>query len=58
MTELYYSRARDQVLDLPLVTLGEELIVGLPSIAVKKLYIVGLEKEDTTVVVDWSVQFL
>ena len=55
LTELHYTGDRDQVLDLPLVTVGEELIVGLPSIAAKKLYIVDLEKEDATVVVDWSV---
>jgi len=59
LTELHYTGARDQVLDLPLVTVGEELIVGLPSVAAKKLYIVDLEKKDTTVVVDWSsIQFL
>ena len=58
LTELHYTGARDQVLDLPLVTVGEELIVGLPSVAAKKLYIVDLEKKDITVVVDWTIQFL
>lgn len=56
LTELAYTGNRDEILDLPLVELGEEVIIGLPAITAKRLYVIDLR--DTTVLVDWSVQFL
>jgi hypothetical protein len=38
--------------DLPFVTIGRKIIIGLPIIVIKKLYIVELEKEDIIVLID------
>ena len=42
LTELLRTGLRDEALDLPLLTLGEDIIVGLPQIAAKRLYVVGI----------------
>jgi hypothetical protein len=51
---------RDFVLDLPLVEpYGSLMLLGLPSILGKKLYIVDVsDVDEELVLVDWSIQFL
>jgi hypothetical protein len=51
---------RDSVLDLPLVEpYGSLMLLGLPSILGKKLYIVDVsDVDEELVLVDWSIQFL
>jgi hypothetical protein len=51
---------RDKVLDLPIVEpAGSDVLVGLPSITAKKLYIINIGDVDECLVwVDWNIQFL
>ncbi|KAN0083487.1 hypothetical protein V8E54_002575 [Elaphomyces granulatus] len=57
ITEAQRTGRCNPVLNLPLLRLGgQELIIGLPLINAKKLYIVPLDKE--MVLVDWSIQYL
>jgi len=51
---------RDSVLDLPLVEpYGSLMLLGLPSVLGKKLYIVDVsDVDEELVLVDWSIQFL
>jgi hypothetical protein len=54
------TKERDEVLDLPIVeAFGSDILVGLPSIKAKKLYIINVgDMEESLVWVDWSIQFL
>jgi len=51
---------KDNVLDLHKVIYktNEPRIIGINSVAAKKLYIVPVEKTGDTVLVDWQVQWL
>jgi len=51
---------KDNVLDLHKViyNTNEPRIIGINSVAVKKVYIVPVEKTGDTVLVDWHVQWL
>ena len=52
---------RDEVLDLPIVErCGAKVLVGLPSISARKLYIINIGDVDgeCLVWVDWEIQFL
>jgi hypothetical protein len=51
---------RDEVLDLPIIEpYGLDMLLGLPAISPKKLYIIDIGNIDEyLVLVDWDVQFL
>ena len=54
------TNERDEVLDLPIVEpYGSDMLLGLPAISPKKLYIVDVgDVDECLVLVDWEVQFL
>jgi hypothetical protein len=58
LTELIPTGVIDEFLELPYVTYSSEVIVSLPTINTKQIYVVDIESKDATVLVDWSIQFL
>jgi len=74
VTEVIQTDIRDRILDLPLLRLADnpddDMIVGLPSIYSKRIYIIpvkldfngitGLGESDAVdfVLIDWEVKFL
>jgi hypothetical protein len=55
-----FTDERDEVLNLPVVeSFGSDMLLGLPAISPKKLYIVDIgDINECLVLVDWEIQFL
>jgi len=55
-----FTDERDELLDLPIVeSYGSDMLIGLPAISAKKLYIVDIgDVDECLVLVDWEIQFL